>query len=262
MTETVDQARADENANVGVLLRQWRRRRRLSQLELATRAEVSGRHLSFVETGRSRPSPDMILRLAVQLEVPLRERDSLLLAGGYAPRYQESTPDVAAVMSAFRHLLDAHMPYPALLMDRCWDLVDTNDATAAILDTCAPDLLEPPINVVRLSLHPDGLAPRITNLAQWRTHILHQVDARARRTADARVAALLTECRAYPGGHGTAPTGPVAELRLRNTAGSQLRLFSVASEVVMPNDVSISELHLETFLPADEYTRAYLQGAG
>jgi transcriptional regulator with XRE-family HTH domain len=250
MTTTVD---------VGGLLRTWRQRRRLSQLELANRAEVSGRHLSFVETGRSRPSADMILRLAEHLDVPPRERDALLLAGGFAPRH-DSPEDAAGVLASFRTLLDAHAPYPAVLLDRYWDLVDANAAVAPLLAGCAPELLEPPINVVRLSLHPDGLAPRIVELGAWREHLLHQVAARADRTADPRLAALLAQCRAYPaGGPAPAPSGPVVELVLRMPDGAPLRLFSVVSAVLTPHDAVVDELHLETFLPADEATRARLQ---
>ncbi|MGY4719901.1 helix-turn-helix domain-containing protein [Naumannella huperziae] len=244
---------------VGTLLRAWRQRRRLSQLELASRAEVSGRHLSFVETGRSRPSADMVLRLADHLEVPPRERDTLLIAAGFAPRHAHPE-DTAEILASFRTLLDAHQPYPAVLLDRYWDLVDANDAVAPLLADCAPHLLEPPVNVVRLSLHPDGLAPRIINLALWREHLLHQVAARADHTADPRLAALHAECRQYPS-NGTAPTpsGPVAELVLCVADDAPpLRLFSVVSAVLTAHDATIDELHLETFLPADEATRSRL----
>ena len=245
---------------VGPLLRTWRQRRRLSQLELASRAEVSGRHLSFVETGRSRPSAEMILRLAEHLEVPPRERDALLVAGGFAPRYDRAA-DAAGVLASFRTLLDAHAPYPAVLLDRYWDLVDANDAVPPLLAGCAPHLLEPPINVVRLSLRPDGLAPRIVELGAWREHLLHQVAARADRTADPRLADLLAECREYPcEGPAPAPSGPVVELVLRMPDGAPpLRLFSVVSAVLTPHDATVDELHLETFLPADEATRTRLQ---
>ncbi|GAA4392318.1 helix-turn-helix transcriptional regulator [Tsukamurella soli] len=247
-------------AEVGGLLRRWRHRRHLSQLELASRAEVSGRHLSFVETGRARPSAELILRLAEHLDVPLRERDGLLLAGGYAPRYQPTPSDSSAVLASFRTLLDAHMPYPAVLLDRYWDLVDANAAVGPLLEGCAPHLLEPPVNVVRLSLHPDGLAPRIVGLGGWRAHLLHQVGARADRIADARLTALLDECRAFPGGDAASvPSGPVVELVLRGEPGEPpLRLFSVVSVVLTPNDATIDDLHLETLLPADQATRARL----
>ncbi|MDF0530606.1 helix-turn-helix transcriptional regulator [Tsukamurella sp. 8F] len=250
---------------VGGLLRAWRQRRRLSQLELSSRAEVSGRHLSFVETGRSRPSPDMILRLAEHLDVPLRERDALLLAGGYAPRFASSAAPDGAVLASFRALLDAHMPYPAVLLDRYWDLVDANPGVAPFLAGCAAHLLEPPVNVVRLSLHPEGLAPRIVGAAAWRAQLLQQVAARADRTADPRLFALLEECRGYAIADGDAPappSGPVLELVVRADDGAPLRLFTVASEVLTPNDVTVDELHLETFLPADDETRRRLAEAG
>ncbi|MET9328752.1 helix-turn-helix transcriptional regulator [Tsukamurella sp. NPDC003166] len=245
---------------VGPLLRAWRQRRRLSQLELANRAEVNGRHVSFVETGRSRPSAEMILRLAEHLDVPPRERDALLVAGGFAPRH-DSPVDAVGVLASFRTLLDAHAPYPAVLLDRYWDLVDANDAVPPLLDGCAAHLLEPPINVVRLSLHPQGLASRIVDLGAWRAHLLHQVSARADRTADPRLAALLAECREYPAGaSGPEPSGPVVELVLRMPDGApHLRLFSVLSAVLTPHDACVDELHLETFLPADEATRERLQ---
>ena len=152
---------------VGQLLREWRERRRLSQLELSIQADISTRHLSFVETGRSRPTPEMILRLTEQLEVPLRERNQLLLAGGYAPAYPQhglDEPELASVRAALRQVLRGHEPYPAVVINRWWDLVDGNAALGALIAGCAPELLEPPVNVLRLSLHPDGLAPRIVNL--------------------------------------------------------------------------------------------------
>ncbi|NHN57087.1 helix-turn-helix transcriptional regulator [Calidifontibacter sp. DB0510] len=251
--------------DVGRLLRSWRQRRRLSQLELASRAEVSSRHLSFVETGRAQPSSEMIVRLADQLEVPLRERNSLLLAGGYAPQYAAAEPaDLAPVLASFRQLLDAHAPYPALLLDRYWDLIDSNAPVSGLLEGVAPHLLEPPVNVIRLSLHPDGLAPRIGNLAQWRAHLLHQLDARAERTGDPRLAQLHDEVAAYPvpttGGERSAPVSPVIPLVLLPLgAGPALRFFSVASVVEAPSDVTIDELHLETFLPADQETAEILR---
>src|SRR3954452_15164955 len=155
---------------VGQLLREWRERRRLSQLDLSIQADISTRHLSFVETGRSRPTPEMIVRLTEHLDVPLRERNQLLLAGGYAPAYPQhglDEPELASVRAALRQVLHGHEPYPAVVINRWWDLVDSNAAIAVLTQGCAPHLLEPPVNVLRLSLHPEGLAPRILNLAQW-----------------------------------------------------------------------------------------------
>ena len=165
---------------VGELLRQWRERRRISQLDLSIQADISSRHLSFVETGRSQPSRDMVLHLADNLDVPLRERNHLLLAAGFAPVFGETSldaPQMAAVRAAIRLVLKAHEPYPAVVIDRAWNLVDANATVALLTAGAAPSLLEPPANVLRLSLHPDGIASRIVNLGEWRAHLL----ARLRR---------------------------------------------------------------------------------
>ncbi|MGD9991001.1 helix-turn-helix domain-containing protein [Pseudonocardia sp.] len=249
---------------VGVLLREWRERRRLSQLELSNRTEVSTRHLSWIETGRSRPTARMILRIADDLEVPLRERNEMLLAAGFAPAYPQhglDDPALADVRGALRAVLAAHLPHPALLLDRWWDLVDANAAAATLLAGCAPHLLEPPVNVLRVSLHPDGLAPRIANLPQWRAHLLGQVRRRADRTGDARLAALHAELAAYPGGTDEAPGAGavVVPLRLR-VAGAELALFSLAAHVTTAADVTVEELAVETFHPADAATAAALRG--
>src|SRR4051794_25373783 len=197
---------------VGRLLREWRQRRRLSQLELSIQAEISTRHLSFVETGRSRPTPEMIVRLTEHLDVPLRERNQLLLAGGYAPAYPQhglDEPELASGPAALRQVLHGHEPYPAVVINRWWDLVDSNAAIAVLTQGCAPHLLEPPVNVLRLCLHPEGLAPRILNLAQWRGHLLEQVHRRALQTGDARLGELERELSGYPGG-ADAPAAPGA----------------------------------------------------
>src|SRR5258706_4197511 len=159
---------------VGELLRQWRERRRLSQLDLSIQADISTRHLSFVETGRSRPTPAMIIRLTERLEVPLRERNALLLAAGYAPAYPHhglDEPELGSVRAALGQVLAGHEPYPAVVINRWWEMLDSNAGVSLLVDGCAPWLLEPPVNVLRLSLHPDGMAPRILNLAQWRGHL-------------------------------------------------------------------------------------------
>lgn len=161
---------APQHPPVGQLLRSWRDQRRLTQLDLALDGAVSTRHLSYVETGRTRPSRDMILRLTDHLDVPLRDRNEALLAGGYAPVFTEQrldSSDLARVSDALRRVLDTHRPYPAVVLDRCWDLVDANSAVGTLLTGVAPDLLEPPVNVLRLTLHPEGLAPRLVNLGQW-----------------------------------------------------------------------------------------------
>ena len=183
----------------GELLRGWRARRRLSQLDLALQAEISARHLSFVETGRSRPSRDMLLRLAEHLDLPLRERNHLLVAGGYAPVYAETaldSPPMSAVRAAVRQVLAGHEPYPAVAVDRGWNLVDANASVALFTDGLQPALLAPPANVLRASLHPDGLAPRIANLGEWRAHLLGRLRRQVALTADPALAATL--------GHGLA----------------------------------------------------------
>jgi transcriptional regulator with XRE-family HTH domain len=248
---------------VGALLREWRERRRLSQLELAVQAEISTRHLSFVETGRSRPTPEMIVKLTEHLEVPLRERNQLLLAGGYAPRYpqhQLDAPELDSVRAALQLVLTAHQPYPALVINRWWELLDANPAVAMLTAGCAPHLLEPPVNVLRLSLHPDGMAPRIANLAQWRAHLLEQVHRRAEQTGDARLRELHEELLGYPGGGEAAPaaTNVVLPLRLRHESG-ELSFFSVAATVETAADVTVAELVIESFYPADAATGARLR---
>jgi len=243
---------------VGALLREWRERRRLSQLELGNRAGVSTRHLSFVETGRSRPTAEMIERLAGHLDVPLRERNRLLLAGGYAPAHPEhdlDEPDLASVRDALGAVLAAHEPHPALLFNRWWELVDANAAVAGLLMDVDPALLEPPVNLLRLSLHPRGLAARITNLGQWRSHLLEQLHQRIDRTGDPRLVELAAELAGYPGGtpQPVPPTAVVLPLRLATAAG-ELSFFSIAAHVGTATDVTVEELTLEAFYPADRVT--------
>lgn len=251
------------SAPIGDELRRWREHRALSQLALATCAEVSTRHLSYVENGRSQPSSQMILRLADVLEVPMSEQNRLLLLGGFAPTHPErdlEDQDLSSVMAGLRSLLDAHAPYPALLLDDHWDMVDANQEIRALLTGCAPALLEPPINVIRLVLHPQGLAPRVRNLATWRAHLMQQLARRIDRTGgDPTLRSLQAEVMAYPGGEGSADrTGdPVVLLEL-DTGGHVLRLFSVSSRIEGPADVTLDALHLETFVPADEHTRSLL----
>jgi transcriptional regulator with XRE-family HTH domain len=244
--------------SVGDLLREWRHRRQLSQLDLAIQAEISARHLSFVETGRSKPTSEMILRLTEHLDVPLRDRNTLLLAGGYAPAYPERPldgPELAAVRAALRHVLAGHDPYPAVVVNRWWELVDANAAAAMLTEDAAPELLVPPVNVLRVSLHPDGLAPRILNLAEWRAHLLTRLQHQTAATGDARLAELLAELRGYPGGEGRPPAlaDVVVPLRYRH-ADQELSLFSMTAVIGTPMDVTIDELAIETFYPADEAT--------
>jgi transcriptional regulator with XRE-family HTH domain len=250
-------------SEVGQLLRQWRGSRRMSQLDLSVQAGVSARHLSFVETGRSRPTREMILRLAEELDVPLRARNELLLAGGYAPAYGERDlggPRLATVLAALRDVLAGHEPYPAVLVDRHWTMVDANAGIARLIDGAAAWLLEPPVNVLRLSLHPDGMAPRIRNLAEWRTHVLHRLDRQALATGDPVLRELHEELAALPGGTArTTPDGIVVPLRY-DAGGRLLTFFSVTSVLGTPLDVTLSELAVESFLPADAATAAALTG--
>ncbi|MFB8030493.1 helix-turn-helix domain-containing protein [Streptomyces sp. NPDC056465] len=250
---------------VGALLRTWRERRRFSQQELSNLSRVSTRHLSRVETGKAHPTPEMIIHLSDNLDVPLRERNRLLLAAGYAPRYQDHGWDdasISVVMDGLRRLLDAHLPYPALLLDDHWDIVDANAAVDRLLSGCAPELLEPPVNVVRVCLHPDGLARRIRNREVWGAHLLRQVSHRAERTHDRRHSELAAEIAGYVDSPDatTAPTGPVVTLEI-DVDGHPLRFFSTSATLSTATDAALEGLHLETFLPADAPTRhSFAQG--
>jgi transcriptional regulator with XRE-family HTH domain len=253
---------------VGELLRQWRERRRLSQLDLALQTEISTRHLSFVETGRSRPSRDMLLRLAEQLEVPLRERNHLLVAGGYAPVYGQAAldaPELAGVRAALRQVLAGHEPYPAVVVDRSWHLVDANAPVALFLEQVSPELLAPPVNVLRVSLHPEGMAPRILNLGEWRAHLLGRLRRQVALTADRGLAELHEELRAYPCDQPEpevevpGPGEVVVPLRLRH-GGRELSLLSIMASFGTPLDVTVAELAIESFFPADPETGRILHG--
>jgi transcriptional regulator with XRE-family HTH domain len=258
---------------VGDHLRSWRQRRRMSQLDLALEAQVSQRHLSFVESGRSTPSREMVLNLAERLELPLRERNILLQAAGYAPVFPERSlddPALKAARAAVDLVLKGHEPFPALAVDRHWTLVAANAAVGPLLAGVAdPALLKSPLNVLRLSLHPQGLAPRIANLAEWRTHLLerlrHQIDV----TGDTVLARLMRELSGYPeigaagavAARGPAPdyAGVVVPLRLV-TDGGVLSFFSTTTVFGTPVDVTLSELALEAFFPADDATAQALRG--
>ena len=260
---TVEGVTTTASAPVGQLLREWRARRRLSQLDLSIQADISARHLSFVETGRSRPTRRMILRLSEHLAVPLRERNQLLLAGGYAPAYPQhglDEPQIGAVRDALMQVLRSHEPFPAVVINRWWDMVDGNRAIGLFVADCAPELLEPPVNVLRLTLHPDGVAPRIVNLGQWRAHLLQQLHQRAVQTGDARLHELEAELRGYPGGDHDltlARTDVVLPLQLRHH-GRQLSLFSIEAHVGTANDITVDELMIEAFYPADAETKRAL----
>ncbi len=248
--------------HAGDLIRQWRQRRRLSQLDLAIAANVSSRHLSFVETGRSHPTSQMILHLAEHLDVPLRDRNALLLAGGYAPAYPERTlaaPELRAVQGALARVLAGHEPYPAAVVNRWWELVDANAGIGLFTGGVSPALLEPPVNVLRLSLHPDGMAPRIANLPEWRAHLLARLHRQAEATGDQRLFTLHEELKAYPGGQGASPavTDVVVPLRYR-TPRAELSFLSITAVIGTPMDVTVEELAIESFYPADDQTAAAL----
>jgi transcriptional regulator with XRE-family HTH domain len=251
------------SASVGELLRGWRERRRLSQLELSLRAEVSARHLSFVETGRSRPTSTMILRLCEQLEVPLRDRNTLLLAGGYAPAYPEhdlGEPELDAVRATLRQVLAAHEPYPAAVVDQHWELVEANAGIGVFTRGVAAELLTPPVNVLRLSLHPGGMAPNVVNLGEWRGHLLARLARQAENTGDAHLEALHKELSGYPGPRPKAParTEIVVPLRLRY-GQAELSFLSLTAVFGTPLDVTVAELAIESFYPADQPTAAVLR---
>jgi transcriptional regulator with XRE-family HTH domain len=248
----------------GTLLRDWRRRRRLSQLDLALDAGISARHLSFVETGRSRPSRDMVLRLAEQLDIPLRDRNGLLLAAGHAPTYGErelEDLDMQPVRDALALVLRGHEPFPAAVVDRGWEMVASNSGIALLIEDVAPHLLEPPINVLRVSLHPEGMAPRIANLGQWRAHLLDRLERQVALTGDASQATLLGELRGYPGpetDHAVAPDEIVVPLRLRGAHG-ELAFFSTVTTFGTAVDITVAELSVEAFYPADARTGEVLR---
>jgi transcriptional regulator with XRE-family HTH domain len=255
---------------LGTLLRDWRRRRRLSQLDLALEAGVSARHLSFLETGRSRPSREMVLHLAERLDVPLRDRNNLLLAAGFAPAFGErglEAPELAPVRDAIGLVLAGHEPYPAVVVDRWWDLVAANASVALFTEGVAPELLEPPVNVLRLALHPDGTAPRIANLAELRAHLLDRLRRHVALTADERLAALEDELESYPAPAPEEPAraGPAAAdiavpLRLRPPGGgAELRFFSTIATFGTAVDITVAELAIEAFFPADAETAAALR---
>jgi transcriptional regulator with XRE-family HTH domain len=281
---------------VGPLLRDWRERRRLSQLELAVEAGVSARHVSFVENGRARPSPEMVLHLAERLDVPLRERNQLLLSAGYAPVYGQRTLDDAGmepVRDAIELVLAGHEPYPALVVDQHWTMVAANRGVSTITEGVAPELLEPPVNVLRVALHPDGLATRIVNLTEWRTHLLERLDRQIAATNDPVLVKLRDELTGFPAppsdgedhdrearragigataahgngndaGNPPATTGAqlasdiVVCLRLR-VGDAELAFFSTIATFGTAVDVTISELAIESFFPADPSTAEHLR---
>jgi transcriptional regulator with XRE-family HTH domain len=266
MTPEIQRGRAP----IGALLRQWRQRRHLSQLALATEARISQRHLSFVESGRSMPSRELLLALSRALDVPFRERNELLLAAGLAPIYRERPlhdPELAPARAAVELVLRAHEPFPALAIDRHWTLVLANAAVAPLLTRVHADLLRPPVNVLRLSLHPAGLAPFITNFASWREHVLSRLDAQLRVSGDRALGELRAELGALPAPRAEAAApgeveallaGVAVPLQLETEHG-RLSFLSTTTVFGTPIDVTLAELAIETFLPADAATAAALR---
>ena len=265
--------RADSasRATLGDLLRDWRKRRHHSQLSLALEAGVSQRHLSFVESGRSQPSREMVLKLAEQLEIPLRERNRLLIAAGFAPLYPEHAfddPALDAARRAIERVLQAHEPYPALAIDRRWNLVAANRAVQPFMVPASPSLLEPPINVLRLSLHPEGLAPRIANFVQWRTYLLRRIQRETELTGDPFMRELLAELQSYASDGAsddlTTPSIAYADdrvfvpLQLTSEDGV-LTFISTTTVFGTPVDVTVSEIALECLFPADDVTAEHLR---
>ncbi len=259
----------------GEHLRHWRLHRRLSQQDLALEANVSTRHLSCVETGKASPSREMILRLADRLDVPLRERNTLLVAAGFSPTYGARAlehPELAAAKQAIEMLLKGHEPYPALAVDRHWNLVMANDAAYSLLDGVAAHLLTPPINVLRLSLHPEGMAPRIVNLAAWRDHVLERLARQVQATADVQLQALHDELAAWdePANVSLTPlpfevsdaAAPLADIAVPLVVRSPqglLRFISTTTIFGTPVDVTLQDLAIESFFPADAATQVALQ---
>ena len=252
---------------IGTLIRDWRGRRRMSQLDLALEAEISQRHLSFLESGRAAPSRDMVMRLAEQLDVPLRERNRFLLAAGFAPSIPERTMDDPAlepVMVAIELVLKGHEPNPAIAVDRHWTLVQGNSAIGPFLaDIADATLLQPPINVLRLSLHPKGMAPRIVNLSEWRAHVLERLHRLFAATGDPAIAELEEEIRSYPQERrGPPPRHDYSDIAvpLRIRLGDEvLSLITTITVFGTPLDVTMSELAVESFFPADAETAAILR---
>ena len=260
---------ANAPRNFGSLLRDWRNRRSMSQLALAAEAEISQRHLSFMESGRSTPSRNMVLHIAEQLGVPLRERNAMLAAAGFAPVFPErrlDDPEFAAARTAIEAVLARHEPFPALAFDRHWNLVHANAGITTMLAGVGPDLLAPPTNVLRLTLHPDGLAKRIVNYREWRAHVLHRLGEQVTQTGDSDLLALRNELKAYPVPPGAAPyragtttmTSALAVPFRLFTPDGVLSFISTTTVFGTALDVTLSEIAIEAFFPADDETRDQL----
>jgi transcriptional regulator with XRE-family HTH domain len=258
---------ASQPRDVGHHIREWRQRRRMTQLGLALDAEISARHLSFLETGKAQPSREMVLHLCERLDVPLRERNTLLIAAGYAPVFAQrrlDDPALTPALAAVGQVLGGHEPYPALAIDRAWTMVRANRAVASLLAGLPASLLKPPLNVLRLSLHPEGLAPRIANLPEWRAHLLDRLRHQIEITADPGLETLMKELRGYPTPISRAPAAPdkfggvVVPLQLVTEAG-KLSFLSTTTVFGTPVDVTVSELAIESFFPTDDATARALQ---
>jgi transcriptional regulator with XRE-family HTH domain len=252
----------------GVLLREWRNRRRLSQMDLALEAGVSARHLSFVETGRAAPSREMVLTLAEHLQVPLREQNALLLAAGYAPAFSETSledEEMSPVRHALSTILGGHEPYPAVIVDRQWEIVSSNGPSQLLLQGVPEELLAPPANALRITLHPDGLGPRVLNFAEWSGHLLTRLHRQALLSQDPALAELERELLSYPGVEPASGLAEPAEmlfvpLRLRLPDGVELSMFSTIATFGTALDITLEELSIESFFPADQPTEDYLRG--
>ena len=249
---------------VGTLLREWRQRRRLTQLDLALDADISPRHLSFVETGRSQPSREMLLHLSEELEIPLRERNALLVSAGFAPMFRERGLDDAALAAARRAIdvvLEAQRPFPAFALDRHWNVAASNSALQELYEGVADELMKPPVNALRLSLHPRGIAPRIANLAEWRAHLVARLRRQVEITGDKVLEGLLEEVLSYKNNESNLkPTSNLEQsvlvpLKIHTSLGL-LSFLSTTTVFGTPVDVTLSELAIEMFFPADAETAA------
>lgn len=252
----------------GQVLREWRQRRRMTQLDLALEADISAKHLSFVETGRAQPSREMVLHLAEQLDIPLRERNGLLVAAGFAPVFSErslSDPSLSKAKEAIELVLKGHEPFPAVAVDRHWNIVSANKPVGALISAASPEMLTQPINIMRLTLHPKGLAGSIVNFHEVRAHLLARLKRQVELSGDAGLADLLREVSSYP-----KPSRSVVPIREGNaddvviktiidTAAGRLSLFSTMTIFGSPVDVTLSELAIESFFPADSETAAILR---
>jgi transcriptional regulator with XRE-family HTH domain len=252
-------------AGAGALLREWRQRRRMTQLDLALQAEISPRHLSFIETGRAQPSREMLMHLSEELQIPLRERNELLVCAGFAPVFRQrplDDPSLVPAREAIRIVLEAHKPFPAFALDRHWNIVASNGALPQLYEGVAPELLRAPVNALRMSLHPSGLAPRIVNLAEWRAHLLSRLRRQIELTADSALRALMDEATRYAGTAAKFPdkSHEVLVPLVIRAADATLSFFSTTTVFGTPVEVTLSEIAIEAFFPADAATAQAVRG--